>query len=301
MRSLFTHKQNTGTFRVAKAKVEVLERVPASDHRDIPFSHLSLSNIGVFLPPGGGRCDAGMMNEWWMSRKRGLCHTFALTLKCRVIYVTALCFSSSSSSDSSTQAMYDSVESVFGLRDERVFLLFSHYPFVELSRILLRKAHEIYVSQKNISYKDLATAMESLMSFHVPKRGEDLNIELRSPLNLKIHITRGEGPMCPIDGGDDETCGIGIPDSSSSDSSSSSSSSTCRGAFLTLFEHVSPSDVCKVLGTMLQEKNVLIVSKHTHLLTPCCEGTYHSFHFTHSVMTRTYQTPTQLFFRFCFR
>ena len=111
------------------------------------------------------------------------------------------------------------------------------------------------------------------MSFHVPKRGEDLNIELQSPLNLKIHITRGEGPMCPIDGGDDETCGIGIPDSSSSDSSSSSSSSTCRGAFLTLFEHISPSDVCKVLGAMLQEKNVLIVSQHTHLLTPCCEGT----------------------------
>ena len=141
-----------------------------------------------------------------------------------------------------------------------------------------------------------------------PSVVKNMNIELQSPLNLKIHITRGEGPMCPIDGGDDETCGIGIPDSSSSDSSSSSSSSTSRGAFLTLFEHISPSDVCKVLGAMLQEKNVLIVSKHTHLLTPCCEGTcvclislsfYSSKHINH--LEHTHQTPNSSSFASCFR
>ena len=111
---------------------------------------------------------------------------------------------------------------------------------------MLRKVYDIYVSQKNVSYKNLAVAMKSMMSCHVPNCGENVNIDLQSPLNIKIHVARGEGPMSLIDGGDDDTSGVYVSDSSSSSSSSSSSTLSSKGAFLTLFQHISPSDVCKV-------------------------------------------------------
>jgi hypothetical protein len=271
------------TFRVGVASsnsVRVLERVPKKDHIDTPLKHLSISNIGAFLPCGGRRSDPDMADEWWSSET--LYHTFALTLRepQRVVYVTALCFSSLSKKNEDDKkkceaAYYNEVGNVCGFRDERVFLLFSHYPLVNLSKNLLRKAYQVYKSSKHVSYKDLADSMESLMTCHVPKRGEKLKINLESPFNICINVSRGKGSsMCVVDGGDDMS-GIGVPLSSSTTRTSTpttTTTSTSKGAFLTLFECLSPTDVGKILGALLQEKNVIIVSQYTNLLTPCCEA-----------------------------
>eukprot|EP00939_MAST-03C_sp_MAST-3C-sp1_P001689 g1689.t1 len=264
-----------------------------------------------FIPCGGAFYESDVIDLWWRECRRRLrqrsmgataagsgcvarsnaTHTFALTVAepKRNVYVTATIFSlrrrDIRNGRRSGAAMYPAVASALGFEDVGCFLLVSHHPIVELPRKLLCLLREHCAGVEG-KISNAATVLDRARAL--------LRSLERRPIVRNIAATSMPLVDCGLDA--DRGLGFEIPTARTSKSLSSSSTrptkstrsppasptknaQLCRsfasqsvGSLRTLFTLLSPVLVAKLVGILLQEKNLILFSEHSSLLTPCCEA-----------------------------